>query len=162
MSILQNIDFKTLAREQKSARIKLRFLALQHFQDGHSRTDIASFLKVSRTSVNKWVSDYLANGIEGLMDKKQPGRPAILSESQLQQLARYIEHSSLNVKGGRLMGTDIQVYIKEHFDIDYHRMTIYKILKKLGFSWITSRSKHPKQSEEAQTAFKKIQNKNDP
>ncbi|WP_082798331.1 winged helix-turn-helix domain-containing protein [Vibrio cidicii] len=28
----------------------------------------------------------------------------------------------------------------------------------MGFSWITSRSKHPKQSQEAQDDFKKIQN----
>jgi hypothetical protein len=31
----------------------------------------------------------------------------------------------------------------------------------LGFSWITSRSKHPKQSEEAQEDFKKTANWND-
>jgi hypothetical protein len=29
-------------------------------------------------------------------------------------------------------------------------------------SWITTRSKHPKQSIEAQETFKKIPNKNDP
>ncbi|WP_425610157.1 hypothetical protein [Vibrio splendidus] len=29
-------------------------------------------------------------------------------------------------------------------------------------SWITTRSKHPKQSEEAQESFKKIPNRNDP
>ncbi|MBE3932117.1 helix-turn-helix domain-containing protein [Vibrio parahaemolyticus] len=27
--------------------------------DGHSRTQIAKFLKVSRTSVNKWVQTFL-------------------------------------------------------------------------------------------------------
>ncbi|WP_373415602.1 helix-turn-helix domain-containing protein [Vibrio parahaemolyticus] len=31
----------------------MRLLALAHFKDGHSRTQIASFLKISRTSVNK-------------------------------------------------------------------------------------------------------------
>ncbi|WP_424141072.1 helix-turn-helix domain-containing protein, partial [Psychromonas aquatilis] len=42
--------------------MKMRLLALAHFQDGHSRTQIAQFLKVSRTSVNKWVSIYLSEG----------------------------------------------------------------------------------------------------
>ncbi|WP_102458604.1 winged helix-turn-helix domain-containing protein [Vibrio splendidus] len=32
----------------------------------------------------------------------------------------------------------------------------------MGFSWITSRSKHPKQSQQVQDDFKKIQNRNDP
>ncbi|WP_372154290.1 MULTISPECIES: helix-turn-helix domain-containing protein, partial [unclassified Vibrio] len=33
----------------------MRLLALAHFKDGLSRTQIAKSLKVSRTSVNKWV-----------------------------------------------------------------------------------------------------------
>ncbi|MXQ71735.1 helix-turn-helix domain-containing protein, partial [Aeromonas caviae] len=40
--------------------------SLAHFQEGHSRTDIARFLKVSRTSVNKWVSNFLLHGVAGL------------------------------------------------------------------------------------------------
>jgi hypothetical protein len=32
----------------------------------------------------------------------------------------------------------------------------------MGFSWITSRSKHPRQSQQIQDDFKKIQNWNDP
>ncbi|HCE1908325.1 helix-turn-helix domain-containing protein [Vibrio parahaemolyticus] len=34
-------------------------LSLAQFKDGHSRTQIAKFLKVSRTSVNKWVQTFL-------------------------------------------------------------------------------------------------------
>ncbi|KIT50242.1 hypothetical protein H336_16920 [Vibrio parahaemolyticus EN9701072] len=48
-----NIDFKKLASQQKSIQMKMRPLALAHFKNGHSRTQIARFLKVSRTSVNK-------------------------------------------------------------------------------------------------------------
>jgi hypothetical protein len=33
----------------------------------------------------------------------------------------------------------------------------YKLLKSLNITWTTSRSKHPKQSEEAQENFKKLQ-----
>ncbi|HCH5095821.1 TPA: helix-turn-helix domain-containing protein [Vibrio parahaemolyticus] len=34
-------------------------LALAQLKDGHSRTQIAKFLKVSQTSVNKWVQTFL-------------------------------------------------------------------------------------------------------
>ena len=54
MDSLDNIDFKKLASQQKSIQMKMRLLALAHFKDGQSRTQIAKFLKVSRTSVNKW------------------------------------------------------------------------------------------------------------
>ncbi|PKF58399.1 winged helix-turn-helix domain-containing protein [Alteromonadales bacterium alter-6D02] len=42
------------------------------------------------------------------------------------------------------------------FGVDYHLNHVYKLLKKIGFSWITSRSKHPKQSQKAQDEFKKL------
>jgi len=35
---------------------------------------------------------------------------------------------------------------------------MYHVLHRLGFSWITSRSKHPKQDLEAIEAFKKTLN----
>jgi transposase len=51
-------DFTALAKTHQSVRMRLRFLALAHFQEGNSRTAIAKFLKVSRTSINKWISQY--------------------------------------------------------------------------------------------------------
>ncbi len=47
-----------------NARLRLRLLAVSHFIDGKNRTQIASYLKVSRTSVNKWIKCYLNNGLK--------------------------------------------------------------------------------------------------
>lgn len=65
-------DFSELAKAHKSVRMRLRYSALAHFQEGSSHTDIAKFLKVNRTSVNKWTSQYHQNG---LVDKRQLGVP---------------------------------------------------------------------------------------
>ena len=72
----------------------MRFLALTPFQEGHSRTDIARFLKVSRTSVNKWVSNFLLHGVAGLDSVRPPGRPAKLGAEQLSQLSEYIDQQT--------------------------------------------------------------------
>jgi len=157
-----NHDFKKLAKTHESVRMRLRFLALSHFQEGCSRTDIAKFLKVSRASVNKWVTQYHLLGLEGLNDKKTTGRPFRLSKEQHDQLIEYVTTHSKSELGGRLNGSDIQRYIEDKFSVNYHLSSVYKLLHKLGFSWITSRSKHPKQSVEAQEDFKKIPIKNDP
>ncbi len=66
MDNLKKIDFNSLARKQKSIQIRMRLLALAHFQGGKSRTQIAYLLKVSRTSVNKWVKTFLEEGLAGL------------------------------------------------------------------------------------------------
>ncbi|MBB1441400.1 helix-turn-helix domain-containing protein, partial [Shewanella sp. SG41-4] len=51
---MNNINLAALAKSEKSARKRMRYLALLHFTEGHSRTAIANMLKVSRTSVNTW------------------------------------------------------------------------------------------------------------
>ncbi|WP_254618939.1 helix-turn-helix domain-containing protein, partial [Vibrio metschnikovii] len=43
------------------------------------------------------------------------------------------------------MGNDIHAYIVNEFGKYYHPDSIYYLLNHMGFSWITSRSKHPKQ-----------------
>lgn len=43
-------DIAALVKSEKSARKRIRYLALLHFTEGHSRTAIASMLKVSRIS----------------------------------------------------------------------------------------------------------------
>lgn len=148
----------TLSRAEANAPKRLRLLALSHFLGGKNRTQIALSLKVSRRSVNKWVADYLSDGLAGLEAKKAPGRACPLSIKQREQLFDYIDKQSRSTKGGRLTGEAIRLYVAEQFQIHYHPTAIYKLLHLLGFSWITSRSKHPKQSQEAQDEFKKTTN----
>ncbi|MEC6816722.1 IS630 family transposase [Photobacterium toruni] len=156
MDSLNNTDFKKLARQQKTIQMKMRLLALEHFKEGKSRTQIAKSLKVSRTSVNKWVSVFLEEGLEGLQEKPRSGRPAFLTSKQREQLSNYIKLKAQDSSGGRLIGADIHAYILKEFDKNYHPDSIYYLLKRMGFSWITSRSKHPKQSQQAQDNFKKF------
>ena len=162
MDSFNNIDFKALASKQKSIQMKMRLLALAHFQEGRSRSEIARYLKVSRTSVNKWVQRFLNEGLNGLQEKPRAGRPPFLTSSQQKQLAHYIELRSKSNDGGRLTGADIHAYITKEFGRTYHPDSIYYLLKHLGFSWMTSRSRHPKQSDKVQEDFKKIPNGDDP
>ncbi|MEC6833751.1 helix-turn-helix domain-containing protein, partial [Photobacterium toruni] len=84
--------------------MKMRLLALEHFKEGKSRTQIAKYLKVSRTSVNKWVSVFLEEGLEELQEKPRSGRPAFLTLKQREQLSNYIKLKAQDSSGGRLIG----------------------------------------------------------
>ena len=134
MDSLNNIDFKKLASQQKSIQMKMRLLALAHFKEG----------------------------LEGLQEKPRTGRPAFLTPEQKKQLSQYIKDKAHNPQGGRLTGADIHAYIVQQFDKHYHPDSIYYLLDHMGFSWITSRSKHPKQCQATQEAFKKLPTGNDP
>lgn len=137
-------------------------LAVSHFKDGKNRSDIARFLKVSRTSVKKWIKSYLDDGLIGLREKAHIGSPKDLTVLQLLQLKYFVTTSSIKPDGGRLQGKDVQAYIEKEFNVKYQKTNVYYLLHGLNLSWITTRSKHPKQSIEAQEAFKKIPNRNEP
>ena len=157
MSNLTSKDLLALSRKEPNGRKRVRLLAVSYFKEGLSRTEISLRLKVARGSVNKWVSNFLQHGINGLENRPIQGRPHSLTEEQLKLLGAYIEKQiECTDKGGRLTAQDICDYISTCFGIKYHRDHIYKLLKKQGYSWITSRSKHPKQSEKVQDLFKNL------
>jgi transposase len=108
--------------------------------------------------VNEWVANYLKGGISALESKKPSRRPSLLYSQQKAELFDYIEKQSKFTSGGRLNGEMLQNYIQQTFSVNYHQNSIYKLLKLLNITWTTSRSKHPKQSEEAQEDFKKTPN----
>lgn len=148
----------SLSKREKNANKRIRLLAVAYFLESQNCTQVARRLNVSRSSVNKWVSNYLSIGISGLDDKKRYGRKCSITEKQKHQLSTYIEKQSSSAEGGRLTGHDVKAYIFKAFGVNYHLNHVYKLLKLIGFSWITSRSKHPKQSQEAQDDFKKTGN----
>ncbi|NOI03040.1 winged helix-turn-helix domain-containing protein [Vibrio kanaloae] len=59
-----------------------------------------------------------------------------------------MKNEAENPSGGRLTGHDIHTYIVQEFGKHYHPDFIYYLLSHIGFSWITSRSKHPDEIQE--------------
>ncbi len=161
MNLETSKQLLALSRKETNARKRLRLLAVSLFFEGENRANIARRLNTARGSVNKWVSNYLASGISGLDNKPIPGRPPKFPPSQLEQVSKYINSSATANNGGRLTGENIARYIASQFNVQFHHDHIYKLLKQLGFSWFTSRSRHPKQSQESQEAFKKVPTGND-
>lgn len=159
---LTSEDLLALSRRESNARKRMRLLAISLFLGNENRSNIAKRLSVARSSVNLWVTNYLTNGLSGLENKQGAGRPKKLSKEQLETLSKHILLNMHSELGGRLTGYDIGEFIYLNFNVRYNSGHVYKIIKSLGYSWITTRSKHPKQSEEAQESFKKVPLGNDP
>ncbi|WP_412514252.1 helix-turn-helix domain-containing protein, partial [Shewanella indica] len=63
-----------LSKKEKNHQKRMRLLAVSIFLQSRNRTQIANQLKVARSSVNSWVSNYLEQGLVGLEDKQRPGK----------------------------------------------------------------------------------------
>lgn len=162
MVLLSSDALLALSKKEKNPNKRVRLLAVSLYLECRNRAQVARQLKVARRSVNTWVSGYLAHGLSGLEDKPRNGKPSALSAKQKQQLSRFIDSRTQTDKGGRLTGMHISEYIQAEFGVDYHLSHIYKILAKQGYSWITSRSRHPKQQSGVQDAYIKVPTGNDP
>jgi transposase len=80
------------------------------------------------------------------------GRKSRLTQTTFEQDIQALQAAQ---KGGRIRCQDIVEYIAQKYHLNYSHSGMYHLLHRFGFSWITSRSKHPNHNPEAIEAFKK-------
>ena len=152
---LANIDFFQLAKKESHPKTHIRFLALGHLQSGKTKKEVAHMFQISLTALRKWLLRFLTGGVDGLRPKAGRGRKRKLLPEQEEEFRQQVEQLQENRDGGRIRGQDVQVLLKEKFCIDHALPSVYHVLERCGFSWISARSKHPKSDPVAQEEFKK-------
>jgi len=112
---------------------------------------------MDRQTLRDWVHRFNASGPEGLIDNRTEGPKPRLSEEQLAQFAKIVEAGPDREKDGivRWRRVDLKRVIVERFGVDFHPRYVGKLLKKLGFSHISARPRHPAQDEQIVEGFKK-------
>jgi transposase len=134
-----------------------RLLALALVMEGSTRTAAAHSTGMDRQTLRDWVIRYNAEGVEGLRDRPRCGRPGQLSEEQLAELARLVEAGpDIDVHGVvRWRCVDLQAQINQRFEVDISERHVGRLLKRLKFTRLSVRPRHPEADEAAQEAFKK-------
>ncbi|GAA2824661.1 hypothetical protein GCM10010505_56620 [Kitasatospora aburaviensis] len=75
---------------ERAARERIRLQAVERFESGEKNREIASGLRVSERSVERWRQQWRERGEAGVLSKGSPGRPR-LSESQIAKLELELE-----------------------------------------------------------------------
>jgi transposase len=120
-------------REQAEAR---RFAAAELFADGVAQVEIARRLGVTATAVCKWHKRWLAEGVDGLRSKGQPGYPPLLNEQQRGELAEVLKTSpkASGFTGGWTLAR-VATVIRRRFGVLYrHPSVVWNLLHRLGFT----------------------------
>jgi transposase len=112
---------------------------------------------MDRQTLRDWVHRFNADGPEGLLDHWTSGPTPRLGPDQLAEVAKIVEAGPDRALDGvvRWRRADLKRVIAERFGVDYHERYVGTLLKKLGFSHISARPRHPKQDERIVEAFKK-------
>jgi transposase len=148
---------RALARRSKDVNQSRRLLSLAAVRDGMDRGAAAKIGGMDRQTLRDWVHRFNASGPEGLFDNWTDGPKPRLSEDQLIQFARIVEVGPDREQDGvvRWRRVDLKRVIAERLGVDFHPRYVGKLLKKLGFSHISARPRHPAQDARIVEGFKK-------
>lgn len=140
---------------EKNTKAKLRFLVAIRRKKGESIDSIADALAKPRRTIHGWLQRFEHSGINGIYDKKQPGRPSKLTKSQLKKLRRELLRGPAHVPGRLWTSRLVNEHLKKKYKVTYERKHVTVVLKKLGFTVQKPRPQHYKSDKEAQEQFKK-------
>ena len=128
---------------------------MAHLQEGWSYPEIAMALRVHEATVHGWVHRFKTAGLDGLRESPRSGAKRKLASSQEVTFKEAVVELQAQRSGGRITGHDIKAMLEEQFQVTCCLNSFYNLLARLNLVWITVRSKHPKQSQASQDAFKK-------
>lgn len=148
---------RKLAKEADDTRIARRILAIANALDGMSREDAARAAGMDRQTLRDWVLRYNADGIAGLADRWNGGRPPTFTPAEQAEIVEIV------LAGPDPETTGLSAYTLEdladlcevRFGKRMHPWSFGRLLKSLGLSRQKARPRHPETDPVAQAAFKK-------
>ena len=155
---LSGEDVRRVARGSRDAKQVRRLLAVAVILDGGTRTEAARVGGVGLQIVRDWVVRFNAEGPDGLIDRKAPGKAPTLSAEQRTALARVVEAGPEPWRDGvvRWRLIDLVQWLWEEFRVSVSAATVGRELRALGFRKLSARPRHYAQDPEAAEAFKKV------
>ena len=150
-------ELRRLARASRDAAQTRRLLALAAIEDGASRTQAARIGGVGLQIVRDWVLRFNAGGPIGLVDRKAPGKPPLLTAQQRAALAQVVEAGPAPDLHGvvRWRLVDLVQWLRDEFGVSVSRQTLGRELRRMGFRKLSARPRDHAQDPEAIEAFKK-------
>lgn len=145
------------ARASKDANQVRRLLALAAVYDGARRTEAAGIGGVTLQIVRDWVMKFNAHGPDGLLDRKAPGQPPRLNDTQRAALAAAVESGPVPAAHGvvRWRIIDLCQWVWDEFQVSISEQTLGRELRALNYRKLSARPRHHAQASGAVEAFKK-------
>lgn len=145
------------ARHAGDAAQTRRLLSIAAIYDGASRSEAAALGSVTVQIVCDWVKKFNAQGPDGLVNRKPPGKRPKLNAEQLAALVMIVESGPIPVSHGvvRWRIIDLCQWVWEEFRVSVSEDTVSRQLRAMGYRKLSARPRHHAQAEGAVEDFKK-------
>lgn len=146
------------AARTRDAKASRRMVALALVLEGRNRTEAAQSCGMDRQTLRDWVHRYNAEGLDGLFDRPLSGRRPMLDAAQMRALSEIVEAGPDPETHGvvRWRRRDLCVVVERRFGVRLAERTMGGILRRLGFTRLSARPRHPRSDPEAQAQYKKL------
>ena len=142
-------------RRDRGALEQRRLRAARLFAEDMRPTEVARELGVSRQSTTVWHRAWQEEGVRGLRQAERAGRPALLTARELSKVQQAL------LKGPAAYGWHTELWTLERVadviametGIRYHVGHVWKILRRLGWSWQKPARRASERDEEAITRW---------
>ena len=129
------------AYERGDRRLIRRTSALLAFGQGQNIATIAADLSVAIETLYAWLRAFLVDGVESLVYRYHPGRPAKLTKTQKRRLTEILDAGPLayGLTTGCWTSLLIQQVILNEFGVLYNRHYLCTLLHNVGYSYQKAR-----------------------
>ena len=150
-------ELRRLGRLEKSGRVAARMFAIANALDGMSRETSAKLAGMDRQALRDWVHRFNAEGIEGLHDRPRSGRRCRINEEDKKKFCQVVEAGPDPKKDKltRWRQVDLRDWLAAECGTNYHKRTVGKLLKRFGYSHVSTRAVHPQNDPALLEDFKK-------
>jgi transposase len=131
---------------EKNAKQRDRLRAVALALEGEQAPRIARMLGRSRRFVQEWVYVYRDGGLEAVKATPQSGQPVKLPFEDQARFQKRLAAGPASTDEGlcTLRGKDAQRILEQEFGKKYTLSGVYKLLHRLGFSYLAPRPVHRK------------------
>ena len=151
----EKYDFLKIMKKMKHGRNRIRLLAMHHIQLGKSLKSVSKIVQCHWITVQKWLKRFKEEGFDGLYESPRSGAPRKIQKEEEGFISEKLSDLSESKTGGYITGNQMHQTLVDKYNLKCCLKTVYNSIHKLKFSWITSRSIHPKSNLETQEEYKK-------
>ena len=145
------------ARHEPNRRTALRMLAIANALEGMSRAQAARLAGMERQALRDAVVRYNAEGLAGLHDRPEPGRPQRLGEAEQAALAARVFRGPDPGRDGVSAWTRAGLcgWLEARLGKPFHPSSLSRVPKRLALTHQRTRPVHPETDLAARERFRK-------
>ena len=157
--LLKEISIKKIEqkyKKEKDIKVKQRLHILLLLREGWTQREVAKMLHISNGIIPFWKARFESGGFDNINDKEGRGIKSKITDEELSMLRSAIEFPICTGDGYYRWwkSKDVRIFVNEHFELDYVRQHICRILNFIGCSMQIPRPRNKSRNEEDVNKFK--------